>query len=138
MLHPSNLFLTLSTFPVLTGEGERWRRRQAPASGDGLGLRAERNGVVLLCLVVGLDGKAPPAEAVVGEEEEAADEKGSEFFRSNFVRAWLTEPVLAAEKRPRRMVLPLGAVVMAVGEGAAGASLSCLLPLLLLLTVFWI
>lgn len=77
--------LALSTFPVLTGEGERWRR-QAPESGDGLGLLADLNGVVLLCLREGLAAE---------EDGEAA---GSEPFRSNLLRAWLTDPVLAAEK----------------------------------------
>ena len=80
---------TLSTFPVLTGEGDRCLS-EAPDRGEGLGLLADRKGVVLLCLMDGLDG--PEAE-------------GSDPLRSNLLRAWWTEPVLAAEKNtPRRLL----------------------------------
>ena len=82
----SNLFFTLLTFPVFTGEGDRRLRDEFVGKNpeeEGLGLLVLRNGVALFCL--------SPNNGVEGVED----------FLSNLFLTKLTDPVFAAENIPR-------------------------------------
>ena len=78
----SNLFFTLLTLPVFTGEGDL--RLRVDIGKVGLGLRALRKGVALFCL--------GPNNGV---------EEGVTDFLSNLDLTKLTDPVCADEKTPR-------------------------------------